>query len=66
MTSIVEGVLKSLSSTLSEGERQKTNRNAKGQTPELFRALDGSVLDDIEKSGFVELPVVFCRVRGWR
>ena len=31
----------------------RTNPIAKGQTPEALRALD-----DIKKSGFVELPVV--------
>lgn len=32
----------------------KTNPKAKGQTPESLRVLDGSVLDEIKKSGFVE------------
>ena len=32
----------------------KTNPKAKGQTPESLRLLDGSVLDEIKKSGFVE------------
>jgi len=36
----------------------KTNPKAKGQTPESLRVLDGSVLDEIKKSGFIE------RVKG--
>jgi ABC-type nitrate/sulfonate/bicarbonate transport system substrate-binding protein len=32
----------------------KTNPKAKGQTPESLRVLDGSVLDEIKKSGFLE------------
>jgi ABC-type nitrate/sulfonate/bicarbonate transport system substrate-binding protein len=32
----------------------KTNPKAKGQTPESLRVLDGSVLDEIKKSGFIE------------
>jgi ABC-type nitrate/sulfonate/bicarbonate transport system substrate-binding protein len=32
----------------------KTNPKAKNQTPESLRLLDGSVLDEIKKSGFVE------------
>jgi len=32
----------------------KTNPKAKGQTPESLRVLDGSVLEEIKKSGFVE------------
>jgi ABC-type nitrate/sulfonate/bicarbonate transport system substrate-binding protein len=36
----------------------KTNPKAKGQTPESLRLLDGSVLDEIKKSGFIE------RVKG--
>lgn len=32
----------------------KTNQKAKGQTPESLRVLDGSVLDEIKKSGFIE------------
>lgn len=32
----------------------KTNPRAKGQTPESLRVLDGSVLEEIKKSGFVE------------
>jgi hypothetical protein len=31
----------------------KTNPKAKGQTPESLRVLDGSVLDEIKKSGFL-------------
>ena len=31
-----------------------TNAKAKGQTPESLRLLDGSVLDEIKKSGFVD------------
>jgi hypothetical protein len=27
---------------------------AKGQTPESLRVLDGSVLDEIKKSGFID------------
>jgi ABC-type nitrate/sulfonate/bicarbonate transport system substrate-binding protein len=36
----------------------KTNPKAKGQTPESLRVLDGSVLDEIKKSGFID------RVKG--
>ena len=36
----------------------KTNPKAKGQTPESLRLLDGSVLDEIKKSGFID------RVKG--
>jgi ABC-type nitrate/sulfonate/bicarbonate transport system substrate-binding protein len=36
----------------------KTNLKAKGQTPESLRVLDGSVLDEIKKSGFID------RVKG--
>jgi ABC-type nitrate/sulfonate/bicarbonate transport system substrate-binding protein len=36
----------------------KTNPKAKGQTPDSLRVLDGSVLDEIKKSGFIE------KVRG--
>jgi len=36
----------------------KTNPKAKGQTPESLRVLDGTVLDEIKKSGFIE------KVRG--
>ena len=32
----------------------KTNPKAKGQTPDSLRVLDGSVLDEIKKSGFIE------------
>jgi NitT/TauT family transport system substrate-binding protein len=32
----------------------KTNPKAKGQTPESLRVLDGSVLEEIKKSGFIE------------
>ncbi|HYT57548.1 MAG TPA: ABC transporter substrate-binding protein [Verrucomicrobiae bacterium] len=32
----------------------KTNPKAKGQTPESLRVLDGSVLDEIKKSGFID------------
>jgi hypothetical protein len=32
----------------------KANPKAKGQTPESLRVLDGSVLDEIKKSGFIE------------
>ena len=32
----------------------KTNPKAKGHTPESLRVLDGSVLDEIKKSGFLE------------
>jgi NitT/TauT family transport system substrate-binding protein len=32
----------------------KTNPKAKGQTPESLRVLDGTVLDEIKKSGFIE------------
>jgi NitT/TauT family transport system substrate-binding protein len=32
----------------------KTNPKAKGQTPESLNVLDGSVLDEIKKSGFIE------------
>src|SRR5918992_3544423 len=32
----------------------KTNVKAKGQTPESLRVLDGSVLDEIKKSGFID------------
>ncbi len=32
----------------------KTNPKAKGQTPESLRLLDGSVLDEIKKTGFIE------------
>ena len=32
----------------------KTNAKAKGQTPESLHVLDGSVLDEIKKSGFIE------------
>jgi hypothetical protein len=32
----------------------KTNAKAKGQTPESLRVLDGSVLDEIRKNGFLE------------
>ncbi len=32
----------------------KTNPKAKGQTPESLKVLDGSVLDEIKKSGFIE------------
>ena len=32
----------------------KTNSKARGQTPESLRVLDGSVLDEIRKSGFLE------------
>ena len=32
----------------------KTNPKARGQTPETLRVLDGTVLDEIKKSGFVE------------
>ncbi|HEY3153828.1 MAG TPA: ABC transporter substrate-binding protein, partial [Candidatus Binatia bacterium] len=32
----------------------KTNPKAKGQTPESLRLLDGSVLDEIKKSGFID------------
>lgn len=32
----------------------KTNPKAKGQTPESLRVLDGSVLEEIKKSGFLE------------
>jgi ABC-type nitrate/sulfonate/bicarbonate transport system substrate-binding protein len=32
----------------------KTNPKAKGQTPESLRVPDGSVLDEIKKSGFIE------------
>ncbi|MGE5302523.1 MAG: ABC transporter substrate-binding protein [Alphaproteobacteria bacterium] len=32
----------------------KTNPKARGQTPESLRVLDGSVLDEIKKSGFIE------------
>lgn len=32
----------------------KTNPKAKGHTPESLRVLDGSVLDEIKKSGFIE------------
>lgn len=32
----------------------KTNPKAKGQSPESLRVLDGSVLDEIKKSGFIE------------
>jgi hypothetical protein len=31
-----------------------TNPKAKGQTPESLRLLDGSVLEEIKKSGFIE------------
>ena len=31
-----------------------TNAKAKGQTPESLRLLDGSVLDEIKKSGFLD------------
>jgi hypothetical protein len=40
-------------------ESAAANREARGHTPELLRALDGSVLNEITKSGLVELPVVF-------
>ena len=59
MTSTVEGLLKSLSATDSAKENGETNPKAKGQTPESLRALDGSVIDEIKKSGLVELTVVF-------
>jgi ABC-type nitrate/sulfonate/bicarbonate transport system substrate-binding protein len=36
----------------------KSNPKAKGQTPESLRVLDGSVLDEIKKSGFID------RVKG--
>ena len=36
----------------------RTNPKAKGQTPESLRLLDGSVLDEIKKSGFID------RVKG--
>jgi ABC-type nitrate/sulfonate/bicarbonate transport system substrate-binding protein len=32
----------------------KTNPKAKGQTPESLRLLDGSVLEEIKKSGFID------------
>jgi hypothetical protein len=32
----------------------KTNPKAKGQTPESLKVLDGSVLDEIKKSGFID------------
>jgi ABC-type nitrate/sulfonate/bicarbonate transport system substrate-binding protein len=32
----------------------KTNPKAKGQTPESLRVLDGSVLDEIKRSGFID------------
>jgi NitT/TauT family transport system substrate-binding protein len=32
----------------------RTNPKAKGQTPESLKVLDGSVLDEIKKSGFIE------------
>jgi ABC-type nitrate/sulfonate/bicarbonate transport system substrate-binding protein len=32
----------------------KTNPKAKGQTPDSLRVLDGSVLDEIKRSGFIE------------
>jgi hypothetical protein len=32
----------------------KTNPKAKGQTPETLKVLDGSLLDEIKKSGFIE------------
>jgi NitT/TauT family transport system substrate-binding protein len=32
----------------------KTNPKAKGQTPDSLKVLDGSVLDEIKKSGFIE------------
>jgi ABC-type nitrate/sulfonate/bicarbonate transport system substrate-binding protein len=32
----------------------KTNSKAKGQTPESLKVLDGSILDEIKKSGFIE------------
>jgi ABC-type nitrate/sulfonate/bicarbonate transport system substrate-binding protein len=32
----------------------KTNPKARGQTPDSLRVLDGSVLDEIKKSGFIE------------
>ena len=32
----------------------KTNPKARGQTPESLRVLDGSVLDEIKKSGFID------------
>jgi NitT/TauT family transport system substrate-binding protein len=32
----------------------KTNLKAKGQTPETLKVLDGSVLEEIKKSGFIE------------
>jgi ABC-type nitrate/sulfonate/bicarbonate transport system substrate-binding protein len=32
----------------------KTNPKAKGQTPESLRLLDGSVLDEIKKTGFID------------
>jgi NitT/TauT family transport system substrate-binding protein len=32
----------------------KTNPKAKGQTPETLKVLDGSVLEEIKKSGFIE------------
>jgi ABC-type nitrate/sulfonate/bicarbonate transport system substrate-binding protein len=36
------------------GDTAKTNPKAKGQTPESLRVLDGSVLNEIKKSGFIE------------
>jgi len=35
-------------------ETAKTNSKAIGQTPEMLRLLESSVLDEIKKSGFVE------------
>jgi NitT/TauT family transport system substrate-binding protein len=36
-------------------ESAKTNPRAKGQTPESLRLLEPSILDEIKKSGFVEM-----------
>ncbi len=32
----------------------KTNPKARGQTPESLKVLDGSVLEEIKKSGFID------------
>lgn len=36
------------------GQVAKDNPKAKGQTPESLRLLDGSVLDEVRKSGFID------------
>ena len=59
MTSTVKGLLKSLSATDSAKENGKNQSQSQRPDAGVLRALDGSVMDEIKKSGLVELTVVF-------